>query len=173
MSLVPFPYCTASDTAIALSGWLKHKICTAKPRSSRPHPWYWRQWSHQLSSATCPKFQQQGAPRGCRALFDAAISLFQCAVQGTALACKSLLQSLGWQLLSGHCGIPRAVTHLSVFPLSSHLTTLWPKWSVDQNSHKYPSAALYSQAKASIQLKCSTFDHALYFFLIDSVRLID
>lgn len=71
-----------------------------------------------------PKFHLQGASLGCSTLFYVAISLFQCAVQGTAFACKLLLQSYGGQLLSGHCGIPRTVTHLSVFPLSSDLTTL-------------------------------------------------
>lgn len=79
---------------------------------------------NQLSNAPCPEFQLQGASRGCSTLFYVAISLFQCAVQATVLACKLLLHSLGWQLPSSHCGIFRALTHLSVFPLSSHLTTL-------------------------------------------------
>lgn len=37
---------------------------------------------------------------------------------------------------------------------------------MDQNGHKSANIALSSQAKACTQLKCSTSDHALYFFLI-------
>lgn len=128
---------------------------------------------NQLSNAPCPQFQLQGASRGCSTLFYVAISLFQCPVQATVLACKLLLHSLGWQLPSGHCGnIPRALTHLSIFPLSSHLTTLCKMVS----GSKWPQICQYCPLLSSQSLHTAQVQHlwpCLVFFPDKTVRLTD
>lgn len=108
-----------------------------------------------------------GPPIDYNTLFYLAISLFQCGVQVTIPAYKDIILFFGmaaaqWPPL----GFQGCNTSVRVYSSLVSISSPFAKWSVDQNSHKYTNIALYSQAKACIQPKWSTSDHASYFFLI-------